>query len=209
MNLADVQGSDAWLAARAGHVTASRFADVMAKIKVGEAKTRRDYRWQLVAERLTGLPTETYFNKAMEWGKQHEAGARLAYESAKGEIVEEVGFIVHPAVAWCGASPDGLLVGQDGGVEIKCPYNSVVQAETVEGEAMPVEHRPQVQGAMWVTGRAWWDFISYDPRMPGKLKLYVERIRRDDIYIAKLAAEVGAFLAETEKLHQSLLRKAA
>jgi putative phage-type endonuclease len=202
-----IQGSPEWLAARAGHATASCFAKVMATVKVGEASMRRDYRWQLVTERLTGQPVESYTNTAMQWGKDHEAEARMAYEAQEGEFVDEVGFLLHPEVQWCGASPDGF-VGDVGGVEIKCPFNSMVHVQTIEG-GMPAEHRAQVQGSMWVTGRTFWDFISYDPRMPEKLQLYVERIPRDDAYIAKLAESVKAFLAEVDTMHHRLMARAA
>lgn len=204
-----IQGSDDWRAARAGKVTASRFCAVMAKVKVGEAATRRDYRWELLAERLTGLPSEGYTNKAMEWGTDHEPDARAAYEAETGELVQQVAFLMLPAHHAVGCSPDGL-VGEDGGLEIKCPYNPVIHVQTLKG-GMPSEHRAQVQGAMWVTNRKHWDFVSYDPRMPEGLQLYVERVKRDDNYIAELAAEVVRFEAEvTRELNGLLmLRKAA
>lgn len=204
-----IQGSDDWRIARAGKVTASRFCDVMAKIKVGEAAGRRDYRWTLMAERLTGLPCEGYTNKAMEWGTLHESEARAEYEALTGDLVQEVGFILLPEHVGIGCSPDGLI-DADGGIEIKCPFNSVIHVQTLKG-GMPAEHRPQVQGAMWVTGRKWWDFVSYDPRMPEDLRLHVERIKRDDKYIAELAAEVVRFEAEVGRELEGLraLRKAA
>lgn len=206
-----VQGTDEWRAARAGKITASRLSDVMAKIKTGEASTRREYRWQLLTERLTGQPVEGYSNKAMEWGTAHEAEAREAYEAETGEIVERVGFVVlvHPKLTAVGCSPD-FLIGDKGGGEIKCPYSSVVHVQTIKG-GMPPEHKPQVQGSMWITGREYWDFISFDPRMPEGLRLYVERIKRDDAYIRELEAEVIRMDAEIERdlAGLLLLRKAA
>jgi putative phage-type endonuclease len=204
-----LQGSDEWRAARAGKVTASRFCDVMARIRTGEAASRRDYRWELLTERLTGLPCEGYTNRAMEWGTSHEAEAREAYEAETGELVHRVGLIVHPEHPMVACSPDGLI-NKDGGQEIKCPFSSVVHVQTLKG-GMPPEHRPQVQGSMWIAGRAYWDFVSYDPRMPEHLRLYVERIPRDDAYIEQLAAEVVKFEAEVTREHASLLtlRKAA
>lgn len=203
------QGTLEWRAARAGHATASRFADVMAKVKLGEAKTRQDYRWELVTERLSGIPLEQYQSKAMRRGNELEPEARAAYEAETGVLVRKVGFLNHPEVQWCGASPDGLI-DDDGGLEIKCPDNPVIHVQTIHG-GMPDEHRPQVQGGMWVTGRKWWDFVSYDPRMPEDLQLYVQRVKRDDAYIEKLAAEVGVFLGEVERQHAGLLllRRAA
>lgn len=202
------QGTPEWLAARAGHVTASRFCDVMARLKGGgEAATRRTYKLQLVTERLTGLPCETYKNVAMEWGTQTEPFARAAYETERGLMVDETGFLLHPSVKWVGGSPDGL-VAADGLVEIKCPHNSVVHVESMSG-GMPTEHRAQVQGLLWITGRQWADFISYDPRMPAKMQLYVERVTRDEDYITKLAAEVAQFLVDVDRQHEWLLKVAA
>lgn len=201
------QGTPEWLAARAGKVTASCFKHVMATVKVGEASTRRNYRWQLVTERLTGQPVPAYENEAMRWGTEHEPDARMAYEATHGELVQEMGLMLHPRFEWVGCSPDGL-VGDEGGIEIKCPFSSVVHVETLSG-GMPTEHVAQVQGAMWVTGRQHWDFVSYDPRMPEKLQLYVERVKRDDAYIARLEAAVVQFLVEVDRQHQALLQRAA
>lgn len=204
-----VQGSEEWRSARAGKVTASRFCDVMAKIRTGEAASRRDYRWELLTERLTGVPCEGYTNRAMEWGVLHEPEARELYEAETGNLVERVGLIPHPDHPMIACSPDGLIEA-DGGQEIKCPYSSVVHVQTLKG-GMPPEHRAQVQGALWITKRKWWDFVSYDPRMPEGLRLYVERISRDEDYIAKLASEVVQFEAEVTRELSGLLllRKAA
>ncbi len=191
------QGSEAWLAERAGHATASRFRDILAQIRSGEAASRRNYRVTLITERLTGTPTNGYVNAAMTWGKDQEPYARMAYEAATGALVEEVGFIRDPRMAFCGCSPDGLI-GADGGIEIKCPFESSVHVETLLARHMPPEHAPQVQGCMWVTGRRWWDFISYDPRMPEHLRLFVQRIERDNAFIARLETEVADFLAEVD-----------
>lgn len=196
------QGTPEWLASRAGFVTASRFKDVLAKVKVGEAATRKAYRWQVATERLTGNPCDTFKNAAMEWGTATEPHARAAYETARGLMVDEVGFIHYPHAPFIGCSPDGLI-GADGGVEIKCPANSVIHVQTL-ADGMPPEHKPQVQGAMWVTGRKWWDFVSFDPRLPERLRLHVQRIERDEDYIAKLAAEVAAFQSEVETMLKQL-----
>lgn len=196
------QGTTEWLADRAGKATASRFKDILAKIKTGEAATRRNYKMQLVTERLTGLPVETYKNSAMEWGTAQEPLARLAYESQHKELVQQQGFLTHLTVD-AGCSPDGLI-GTDGGLEIKCPFSSLVHVETLLGK-MPTEHMAQIQGAMWITGRKWWSFVSFDPRLPEHLQLYVQRIDRDDIYIQNLGAEVLKFLKEVQDLQAQLM----
>ena len=189
------QGSPEWAAARAGRATASRFSDVMAKIKSGEAAVRRNYRAELVVERMTGIPVEGFMSKEMMWGIDQEPEARARLEEETGVLVEEIGFVAHPEVA-AGASPDGLI-GDDGGLEIKCPNTSTHIGYLLGG--MTPDHVPQVQGNMWMTGRAWWLFVSFDPRMPEKLQLYKQMIPRDDAYIRLLEAEVRKFLREVDE----------
>lgn len=182
-----------WFRERAGKATASRFRHVMAKLKKGGyAEARGTYMWELVIERITGTATDHYASTAMQWGQDNEAGARMAYEAATGAIVEEVGFFPHTTMENVGGSPDGL-VGDDGGFEAKCPFNSAVHLVCFL-EGMPDEHRAQVQGLMWITGRQWWDFVSFDPRLPEPFNLYVQRIARDEDLIAELEREVETFL---------------
>ena len=201
-----IQGSPEWFAERCGFATASRFKDVLAKIKTGEAATRRNYRAQLVCERLTGKAAESFTNAAMEWGTAHEPEARMQYEAMRGSIVQEVGFIKHPAIPFCGASPDGL-VDDAGMVEIKCP-NTATHIDTLLSGMSP-DHMPQVQGQMWVCGRQWVDFISYDPRLPEKLQLHIQRVERDEKYIKAMEAEIIAFLFSVEQTIEQLEKKAA
>lgn len=187
------QRTDEWYVARLGRATASNFGKVLAKIKTGEAADRRNYRAQLVIERLTGNRQEGYSNAAMQWGTEQEPFARIAYMADRGVDVQEVGFIQH-ATLMAGCSPDGLIAA-DGLIEIKCPV-SATHIETLKTQHMPLEHMPQVQGQMWIAGRQWCDFVSYDPRMPEKLQMFVQRIPRDDQYIKALAFEVERFLEE-------------
>ena len=187
------QRTDEWYAARLGRATASNFGKVLAKIKAGEAADRRNYRAQLVIERLTGNRQEGYSNAAMQWGTEQEPFARIAYMADRGVDVQEVGFIQH-ATLMAGCSPDGLIAS-DGLIEIKCPV-SATHIETLKTQHMPLEHMPQVQGQMWIAGREWCDFVSYDPRMPEKLQMFVQRIPRDDQYIKALAFEIERFLEE-------------
>lgn len=189
-----IQGSEEWLLARAGHATASRFSDVLAKIKTGEAASRRNYRTQLVTERLTGLPVETYKNTAMQWGLDHEEEARSVLEERLGVLTEQTGFLKHPIVPWCGCSPDAL-VGHLGLAQIKCPFVSTNHVETLQ-RGIPSEYIAQVQGELWVTGREWSIYVSYDPRMPEHLQLFAQKVMRAEVYIESLATEVMAFLGE-------------
>lgn len=197
MNTATIQqGSPEWFAARCGKATASRFSDVLAKLKSGgESASRKNYRARLVVERLTGKPLETFSNAAMQQGVEREPLARMAYEAETGNLVDEVGFFQHPAMD-AGASPDGL-VNADGMLEIKCPQLAT-HLEYLNLPAEPSEYTAQIQGQLWICGRDWTDFVSFNPDFPEHLQLIVRRIQRDDAYIAKLAAEVALFLDEVE-----------
>lgn len=191
-----IQGSDEWLKARCGLVTASRISDVMAKTKTGESASRKNYRAQLVAERISGRPTESFTSAAMQWGTDNEPFARAAYELLRNVDVDEVGLVPHPEIVMSGASPDGL-VGDDGLIEIKCPNTATHIDYAITGKA-PSDYQYQMLWQMECTGRQWCDFASYDPRMPDGMKLFVTRIQRDEEKIAEIKIEVIKFLAEVE-----------
>jgi putative phage-type endonuclease len=189
-----IQGSDEWKALRLGKVTASRVADVVAKTKSGYGASRANYMAQLIAERLTGVAAETYTNAAMQHGTETEPEARAAYEFYQGVTVQEVAFVTHPSINQAGASPDGLI-GEDGLVEIKCP-NTATHLETLLGQAVLAKYETQMQFQMACTGRAYCDFVSYDPRMPENMRLFIRRVNRDDRRIKELEDEVAGFLLE-------------
>lgn len=192
------QGSPEWFAQRLGRVTASRVADVVARTKSGYSASRANYRAQLIVERLTGVAPESYTNAAMQWGIDNEAYARSAYEFYQDATVEDAPFVEHPTIPMCGASPDGL-VGPDGLVEIKCPI-SATHIDTLRGQSVPGAYVTQMLWQMACTGRAWCDFVSFDPRMPEDLRLFVRRVPRDDARIAELEQEVRVFLTETDAI---------
>lgn len=189
--------------ARCGKATASEFASVLAK---GQGKTRLAYLRRVVAERLTGKPSETYRNGHMDRGQEQEPFARMAYEAATGNLVEEAEFIAHSSLQ-AGCSPDGLI-GSDGGAEIKSVIPTV-QLETILTGGYPSEHKPQIQGNLWITERQWWDFCSYSPDMPEHLRTYIFRVHRDPAYITQLAAEVTVFLTEVDQLIEKLNERKA
>ncbi len=191
------QRTEEWYQARLGKVTASKVADVLAKTKTGVSASRANYLSDLVVERLTGKQAEFYTNDAMQWGTDTEPQARMAYEAFKNEFVVEEGFIDHPSISNFGCSPDGL-VGDSGLVEIKCP-NSKTHIDTLLSGKAPSKYIPQMQTQMAVTGRKWCDFVSFDPRLPEDLQLFVVRVERDDEYIANLEKEVSAFLQEVDE----------
>jgi hypothetical protein len=187
------QGSDAWLLARAGIATASQFDAVMATVKSGESASRRNYRAKLVVERLTGRPVATFQSAAMRQGTEREPDARVAYMVRTGAVVDQVGLCMHDTLE-AGASPDGLI-GKSGGLEIKCP-ELANHLEYLKLKTEPAEYAWQIQGALWITERDWWDFASFNPEFPETLQLVVRRVYRDDKRIKELAAEVARFMDE-------------
>lgn len=194
------QRSEEWFQARLGKVTASRVADVLAKIKSGESASRRNYKIQLVSERLTGEKQETYINQAMQDGIDREFYARERYVQQHGEV-EEVGFIQHPTLE-AGASPDGL-VGDDGLIEIKCPLGTT-HTETLMTQEVPSKYVPQIQFQLLVTGRKWCDFVSFNPMFPEHLQLFVKRVEADPVYQKELEVEVSKFLDEVNDVINKL-----
>lgn len=199
------QGSKEWLELRLGKVTASRITDVLAKGKSGEALSREDYRYELVVQRLTGNPGESFTNAAMEWGTATEPQARIAYEAQADVFVEQVPFVLHPTIEWFGCSPDGLI-GDKGLLEIKCP-NSKTHIKYLNAGKPPAKYVPQMQCQMAVTGRQWCDFVSFDPRLPGDLQMFVARLDRDEEYIKSMEAEVVKFLDEVDTMYIQLKEK--
>lgn len=199
------QGTPEWAECRRGIATASGFADILATIKSGEAAARRNYRARLVVERLTGKTLSAFQTPAMRQGTEREPDARSAYEVRTGRWVKEVGFCRHDTLE-AGASPDGMIE-EDGGVEFKCPELATHLAY-LRLDGMPAEYVAQVQGCLWITGRAWWDFASYSPDFPERLQLVVRRVQRDEKYIAGLALAVEVFMGEVRE-EESALRKLA
>ena len=190
-----IQGTPEWHAARAGRVTASRIADMTAKTKTGWGASRANYMAELVAERLTGTVAEGFTNAAMQWGTEKEPEARSAYQLITGNDVAPIGFVIHPTIEMAGASPDGL-VGDAGLVEIKCP-NTATHIETLLTDTVPEKYMKQMTWQMLCTGRLWCDFLSYDPRLPARMQLFIKRINLP-ADAASYEADVRAFLAEVE-----------
>jgi len=190
------QRSSEWFSARLGKVTASRVADIVSKTKSGYSTSRANYMAELIVERLTGKAADHYQTAAMAWGTNTEPMALSSYEEHTGGLVEEVGFVPHPSIAMSGASPDGL-VKDDGLVEIKCP-NTATHIETVLGQEAPAKYLPQMQWQMACTGRDFCDFVSFDPRLPDDMQLFIRTVRRDVEMIKNLEEEVSKFLVKMD-----------
>lgn len=154
------QGSAEWERARLGRATASNFKKIMQPKKLKPSVTT--YLYELAAERTTGEKQEReWTNYYVERGKELEPTAVLSYEFVKNEEVKRVGFCLGYEKAAFGCSPDGL-VGDDGGLEIKCPMLAQ-HIQYCEENVLPDDYKSQVYGCLFVTQRKWWDFMSYHP----------------------------------------------
>jgi putative phage-type endonuclease len=204
MNTVDIkQGTPEWFAMRAGRVTASRVADVIAKTKTGYSASRKNYMDELVKERFGVMP-EPFTNAAMQWGTEQEPFARMEYESRTGNMVLEVGFVHHPSIEMAGASPDGVI--GEGLLELKAPNTSTHFDYLLAGE-VPSKYLAQLGWQLACTGAEWVDFVSYDPRAPEGLQYFQVRYNRDDDYIAMLEDEVRKFLIEVDERYNALSEK--
>lgn len=195
--MSDLQRTIEWHMKRLGKPTASRFGD----IKPGRGQKWSDktqtYMRELLVERLTGQWVEAY-GAAIEWGVEHEDEARELYEARYGVQVQRMCFAERDGL---GGSPDGL-VGDDGCIEIKCPYNSGNHIDYMLNGCG--DHITQIQANIWFNDRQWCDFISYDPRMPEDLQLFVQRVERDPQYIADMINRVQEFRAELDELERKV-----
>lgn len=193
------QRSDEWFAARCGRVTASRITDVVARTRNGWGASRANYLAELVAERLTGQPANSYTSPAMQWGTEKEPEARLAFQFYTGLTVEEVGFVDHPRIEMAGASPDGRVVemGERGNLELKCP-NTATHIETLLSGKIADKYIKQMMWQMACDGTSFNYFGSYDPRMPPEHQMFIKRVERDDKLIVSLESDVAEFLVEVD-----------
>lgn len=204
-----IQKSDQWFAARCGKFTGSRFADVLAKSKKDgkPLKARQDLIWQLAAERIQGYQPQGASSYSMQWGNDAEPIARQAYELKTGEFVTEEGFIQHPEYDFVGISPDGVI-GDDGLLEIKCPKSPEIHLQRFLN-GVPDEYVPQIQGALWVTGRQWIDFVSFDPDTADEFKMLIIRVLPDYEFFAELEFEIVKAETEVQDLVNQLMKKVA
>ncbi len=196
------QRTEEWFAERLGKATASRMHDITAKTRSGYSASRANYKAQLVAERLTGTVQDSYSNAAMQWGIEKEPEARAAYAFLQGVEVEEVGFVNNKYIDMSGASPDGL-VGDKGVVEIKCP-NTATHIDFLQTGKVSDKYKKQMLWQMICCERLWCDFVSYDPRMPAEMQLFVQRYERDAEAVMELENEVKTFLSEVSATVEAL-----
>ena len=197
-----LQGTPEWFDLKRGKVSASHIVDIMPGVKGKYLSSRKNYISQLVCEILTGTTEETSQSGPMLWGIETEPLARQAYEALTGEWVDQIAFIDHPILDRCGCSPDGLI-NTDGGLEIKCP-NTATHIDTLLNGTVKRDYVFQMQDCMSCTGRQWWDFVSFDPRLDEKNQIFLKRFNRDNGMIAEIESEVLKVNAEVDELIKKL-----
>lgn len=208
-NQDQLQRTEKWFSDRCGKFTGSRFVDVLARNKrTGEPlEAYTKCIWQVVTERISGVPLEGPTGRALQWGTDVEPFARQAYEMETGFIVTESEFITHPKYPFAGCSPDGLI-NSDGALELKCPKDSIVHLQRFL-TGLPDEYRPQCQGPLWIAEREWTDFVSYDPRQAPEFRLFKIRTYRNEAMIKQIESAVIQAEDEVNELIERLKRSAA
>lgn len=193
-----IQGSKEWYAARCGKITASCFGKLASQGRSGGwSQGAITYMTQVVAERVTGRPQDEINSKYLDHGKKHEPTARQMYQwyMKQRMPLKQVGFIKHPTLDGCGGSPD-CLVGEDGVLEIKCPYNIHVHLANIETGTTDRDYIWQMQGNLWITKRKWCDFVSFHPWVPESLRFHVIRYVRDEDIIDEIDDRVTRALEQ-------------
>lgn len=201
--LAGAQQSAQWFQDRIGKLTASNMAAAMNFLKTGkESKERLDLKIAIVAERMTDIIREVYVTPAMAWGNEQEPNAKLAYAARTGCKLMPAPYVPHPSIENFGASPDGFL--DDGLVEFKCPTSPKHIGWILAG-VVPEEHRPQMLAQMACTGRKWCEFVSFDPRVPERQRLFIRRFEPKAEEIAAVEAAATAFLEEVDAMFDTVV----
>ena len=191
------QGTPEWFNDRLFHFTSSELYKLLTEPRSKQdqeagkpSMTMAEYIFEKLAEDLTGRYDDSLDTKALRWGETYEADARLVYETVTGNSVDLCGFIEWSKIF--GGSPDGL-VGDDGIIEIKCPYSTanhvryLLLENQYELNGLKPEYYTQIQGNLLVTGRKWCDFISYDPRcVRAEFALKILRVDRDEEFIKRI-----------------------
>lgn len=194
------QTSPEWFQARAGRLTGSRASNILAKGKAGaESVLRRDYRMRLACERITGIPGEgAYVNAEMQRGIDLEPIARAAYEAKTGELVTESGFL-QSIEDMTGCSLDGSMDNFRGILELKCPKTATHLSYLRNPFLLFEEYSAQVLHNLWVSGAEWCDLVSFDDRLPAKLRLLRVHLERKQLDVAGYVLQARGFLAEVER----------
>jgi len=195
------QGTLAWLTLRKGKITSSRVSDIMSTGRGGQpSKTRLSYMYELIANTLSLDPIEGPTTYAMQIGREREDDARSYYQLLSSGNVQRVGYVEHGDINCFGCSPDGLI-GDDGGLEIKCPLPHTA-VRYLDGMDIPKSYYYQIQSSLLITQREWWDFVVYCPEFKhsgpdatlSRRRIYPDIAMQNDILV-----EVKEFCKEMQE----------
>jgi hypothetical protein len=184
-----IQGSEDWQNVRIGRFTASTVHNIIYSKK--PTKTFETHVFEKVTETIYKQPTFVYENQAMQWGSDHEVVALIEYQKKNSVFCQSVGFV--PLGDDAGCSPD-KLVGEKGGIEVKCPHTQInhIKHCTIRSANdllnIKKDYYWQIQMCLLCTDRAWWDFVSFDPRLPKEhpLRLFQFRLWREQEPLERL-----------------------
>ena len=191
------QGSERWVSDRLGKVTGSKVSAVMSKGRgSAPSKTAETYLFELIAERLTGEPKPFFINDAMKHGTETEPQCRAMYELKNDVEVREIAYFQEGDYLL--GSPDGL-VGDDGLCEYKCP-DTTTQLKRALTDDYAADYKPQIQFLLWISGRKWCDFVSFDPRLNCDAGYLQQRVKRDEPYIEEMKTKIAAFVANMNEI---------
>ena len=208
-----------WLKQRFGKITSSNYGKLLkgkgSGISMSAGKVARDMVYRIAWQRLIedndmsdGLQRLDFSSKATRHGNEHEGAAILEYINTTGRDVQRDPFHFVKFNDFLGGTPDGL-VGDDGVIEVKCPANGGNHIEVlITGELYNPEHWYQIQGNLMATGRAWCDFVTYDPDLPEGINIAIVRVERDEETIRNMERVLGEInekvIAHVKKLKAKL-----
>lgn len=206
MTYVDVpQRGEGWHQERLGSLGASEVYQATAKQKNGKYyATREDLLYKKLAERV-GVQSKNFVSDAMRHGIETESTARSAYEIEKCALVKEVGIYKHNRIK-SHASPDGIVVGTNIGIECKCQQPSNHIKTLMTGE-IPEEYIYQMQWQMAVCGFEAVDYVAFHPLFPKSAQLFIQRVYRDPAMIEQLENEVEQFLKELDEMEKTFRHK--
>lgn len=210
-----IQRTDEWKAIRRGRFTASQIHRLMGK-KFGNdlsdwTDTAATYIMEVVSQTFTDQDHELS-TPAIRWGNDHEPVARAYYEGYYNEQVEEVGFIMWPKNTAAGCSPDGIVIGKNRGIEIKCPYTikAHMEAFMIENNADFLRLKPdyyyQCMSSMLFTGYPAWDFVSYHPFFKQNQRMTCIEIVADPAAFDMIEQRLNAAVIVRDKLIERILK---
>lgn len=203
------QNTGAWFNDRTGKLTASRMAAAMLfKKDKTESQERQKLKIEILAERMTGNIVPKYITKEMQWGVDQEPVAKEYFTAKTGMTITDLGFVDHPYIDNCGASPDGLIESQGALIEIKCPTTGTMLSWWLkagkDASWVPEEYIPQMtlQSACMGGMPVW--FCGFDPRLPDKQKILIRKFEPSQDQIKEVEKAAETFLAEIEAMFEQI-----